>query len=250
MNDLTKQETKLDPAILENIALKGDLSGLNSQQKVAYYCEFCKSLGLNPLTKPFQIIRFQGKEILYASKDCTEQLRKINGVSITKLEKLFQNDLYLVTAYVQDKNGRQDASTGAVSMKGLSGDALANSIMKSETKAKRRATLSICGLGILDDSETDTIGKYQKIDVLDGDIIETKTNADDYGLQMASAEQLKQIVELASELGFKDKEEIIKEVNMALAANFKSSKELTNDDANRVIKAFKESISFNEQMSK
>ena len=35
--------------------------------------------------------------------------------------------------------------------------ALANAIMKTETKAKRRATLSICGLGFLDESEIETI---------------------------------------------------------------------------------------------
>jgi hypothetical protein len=39
----------------------------------------------------------------------------------------------------------------------LKGDALANALMKSETKAKRRVTLSIAGLGWLDETELETI---------------------------------------------------------------------------------------------
>jgi hypothetical protein len=42
-------------------------------------------------------------------------------------------------------------------VKGLSGEALANALMKAETKAKRRATLSICGLGMLDETEVEDV---------------------------------------------------------------------------------------------
>jgi hypothetical protein len=112
---------------------------------------------LNPLTQPFQIIKFQGKEKLYATKDCTEQLRKIHGVSITDIASQKIEDVYVVTAKAMDKNGKVDTSTGAVTISNLKGDALANALMKAETKAKRRVTLSICGLGILDESETDTM---------------------------------------------------------------------------------------------
>ena len=41
----------------------------------------------------------------------------------------------------------------------LKGDALANALMKAETKAKRRVTLSIAGLGWLDETELDTIAQ-------------------------------------------------------------------------------------------
>lgn len=63
----------------------------------------------------------------------------------------------VVTARAQTIDGRDDESTGAVSIQGLKGEALANAIMKSETKAKRRVTLSICGLSGLDESEIDSI---------------------------------------------------------------------------------------------
>jgi len=46
---------------------------------------------------------------------------------------------------------------GALSLKGLNAEDRANAIMKAETKAKRRVTLSICGLGFLDESEIENI---------------------------------------------------------------------------------------------
>jgi hypothetical protein len=58
---------------------------------------------------------------------------------------------------VQDKHGRTDIARGAVNISGLKGEMLANAMMKAETKAKRRATLSICGLGLLDEVEVETI---------------------------------------------------------------------------------------------
>lgn len=143
--------------IVSQLVLEGDLSKMTPKQKVQYYNSFCQSLGLNSLTQPFQIINFQGKQRLYATKDCTEQLRKIHGVSITDVSALELRGVYVVTAKAQDKAGKTDASTGAVSIENLKGDALANALMKAETKAKRRVTLSICGLGILDETETDTI---------------------------------------------------------------------------------------------
>lgn len=63
----------------------------------------------------------------------------------------------MVVAYVKDRSGRTDCATGAVPLGNLKGEALANALMKAETKAKRRATLSICGLGLLDETEVGSI---------------------------------------------------------------------------------------------
>ena len=160
-NELIKKEGEL----IQRLVLDGDISRMSQEQKVLYYNQFCNSLGINPLTQPFQIIKFQGKERLYATKDCTEQLRKIHGVSITDISSTTVNDVFIVTAKAKDKEEKTDCSTGAVNIKGLSGDALANALMKAETKAKRRVTLSICGLGILDESETDTMPGAVTVDV-------------------------------------------------------------------------------------
>jgi hypothetical protein len=143
--------------IAEDVLLAGDLSKLDPAAKLNYYRKLCDSLGLNPLTKPFEYIRLNGKEVLYAKKDATDQLRKIHGVSITKLEHVTTNGIHIVTAYAQDKTGRIDVATGAASIEGLKGDNLVNATLKAESKAKRRVTLSLVGLGMLDETELDTI---------------------------------------------------------------------------------------------
>jgi hypothetical protein len=142
---------------IESVLIGGDLSKLTPQQCVEYYMATCKSLGLNPLTSPFQYLILNGKKVLYATKNCTEQLRKINGISITDMTESLHEGVFIVKVKGQDKTGRTDASSGAVAVAGLRGDPLANAMMKAETKGKRRFTLSISGLGMLDESEIDSI---------------------------------------------------------------------------------------------
>ena len=123
---------------------------------------------------PFEYINLNGKLTLYARKDATEQLRNIRKISITKIDIKKENDIYIVSAYAQDLEGKTDISTGAVSVKGLQGDALANAMMKAETKAKRRVTLSISGLGFLDETEVSTIkgARNVNVDMETGEIIQ------------------------------------------------------------------------------
>ena len=148
---------------IETVLVAGDLAKLSADQRLTYYQRLCESLGLNPLTQPFQYLQLSGKLVLYATKSCTEQLRQLHGVSITGITSAQVGDVYIVTATAMDKNGRTDCATGAVAIAGLKSDALANALMKSETKAKRRVTLSLCGLGMLDESEVETIPNAQRV---------------------------------------------------------------------------------------
>jgi hypothetical protein len=134
------------PAVLEQVLIGGDLSGLTSQQRADYYGAVCQALGLNPLTKPFEYLTLNGKLRLYALRDCADQLRRLHGISISITNRERLQDLYIVTARAKDRAGREDESTGAVALGTLKGDALANALMKAETKAKRRVTLSLAGL--------------------------------------------------------------------------------------------------------
>ena len=147
----------IDPAIMEQVLIGGDLAQLTEAQRLGYYRAVCQSLGLNPLSKPFEYLWLNGKLRLYALRDCTDQLRRLHGISIyiTNRERL--GDIYIVTARATDRTGREDESTGAVALGTLKGDALANALMKCETKAKRRVTLSLAGLGWLDETEISTI---------------------------------------------------------------------------------------------
>lgn len=155
--EIAKQEPITLPEKLEKVLIEGDLAQLSSEERVQYYNALCKSVGLNPLTKPFEYIKLNGRLTLYALKACTEQLRKKNNVSIYDFRTKITEGIFIYTAFLQDGIGRKDIGTGAVSIKGLSGPDLANAFMKGETKAKRRGTLSISGLGILDESELDSI---------------------------------------------------------------------------------------------
>ena len=154
-------------ALLERVVIGGDLSHLKPAERVLYYAAVCQSVGLNPLTKPFEYLYLQNKMTLYARKEATEQLRVLHGVSVMKLEhalhKMDTEDLYVVTAYACDAKGRTDAATGAVTLSGLHGEQRANAMMKAEMKAKRRVTLSLCGLGLLDKSEIEIPAGAQRV---------------------------------------------------------------------------------------
>jgi hypothetical protein len=136
-------------------------------------------VGLNPFTKPFDYIRLNGKLTLYARKDATDQLRKIHGVSLSKPDVQYLDDLVVVAIEATDKDGRTDSDVGAVTIANLKGDAKANAIMKAITKAKRRVTLSIAGLGWLDETELETIPaqsmQHVVVDTETGEIVEPKS---------------------------------------------------------------------------
>jgi len=184
-----KEEAPLSPEIVQQLVLEGDISKMTQDQRVQYVIRMCQSLGLNYLTKPFQIIKFKDskgeKEILYATKDCTEQLRKVHGVSVTDITATELKGVYMVVAKCVDKHGRSDVGTGVVPLSKeekfwnnelrrmvstgrkipMVDEELANALMKAETKAKRRATLSICGLGMLDESELETMPAHTTLPV-------------------------------------------------------------------------------------
>jgi hypothetical protein len=170
----TREQPQLTPfEVIERVITNGDLAKMNAQERVAFYWRTCESLGLNPLTRPFEFINLNGKLTMYARKDATDQLRKLNAVTVTEVRREKDEDLGLLTVYARgrDKSGREDEATGVISFKGLSGEALANALMKAETKAKRRLTLSLVGLGFLDESEIPE-GVDVDVDPTTGEIVE------------------------------------------------------------------------------
>ena len=86
------------PEIMEKVLLSGNLADLDVTQRLSYYESVCRSLGLNPVTKPFEYITLQGKMVLYAKKDCTDQLRRLYGVSIKILSRDISDGMIIVTA--------------------------------------------------------------------------------------------------------------------------------------------------------
>lgn len=157
---------QVDAGTLEKVLVGGDLKALSPAERISYYKAVCESAGLNPLTRPFDYIVLNGKLTFYARKDCAEQLRQIHGVSIHKLDKEFIDGIFTVTAYARRADGRDDSDMGALDIGRLSGEAKCNAMMKCITKAKRRVTLSICGLGWLpDETEVESIPNAAKASV-------------------------------------------------------------------------------------
>ena len=169
---IEKTEVELSANALENVLISGDLSKLSSSDRMDYYQAVCNSLGLNPLTKPFDYIQLNGRLQLYALKAATDQLRAKHQVSIVITNKEMVDNIYVVTAMATMPDGQTDTDDGAVSVSGLQGEAHANALMKTVTKAKRRVTLSILGLGMLDESEAETIpgARTQAVNMDTGEI--------------------------------------------------------------------------------
>ena len=143
--------------VITSLVSRGDLSLLTAQQRAEYYLQLCERVGLDPATKPFDFIKLNGKEVAYANKGAGDQLRRKHKISVVIVAREKLDDVYYVTARATMPDGRCDESQGAVSIAGLKGDFLANAVMKAETKSKRRVTLSIVGLAMLDESELETI---------------------------------------------------------------------------------------------
>jgi hypothetical protein len=162
---MERPSTPVTAEIMEHVIVGGDLAKLSALQRVAYYRRVCESLGLNPLTQPFQYITLNGKLTLYASRAATDQLRAIKGISVDRLEREVVEGAYNVTAYGHDRTGRTDSALGSVPIENLKGDNRSNAMMKAETKAKRRLTLSLAGLGWLDEVEVGSVPTAQAVEV-------------------------------------------------------------------------------------
>lgn len=143
----------------------GHLDELSPAQQAERYRQVCTSLGLNPLTSPLGLIKLDGHVRLYVLKDGAEQLARIHKISTEiRGRELWRDDgLFIAQARAHKPTGEYADADGAVSILArdgtnyLKGEALANAYMKASTKATRRAILRLAGLGMLDESETDTL---------------------------------------------------------------------------------------------
>ncbi|MDN5375453.1 MAG: hypothetical protein PWQ39_493 [Thermacetogenium sp.] len=157
-------ESRKEELLRKVISADGDLSKLSQKEREDYYVAVCESLNLNPVTQPFNYLTLRDRKtgrtklVLYAKRDCTDQLSSMQKLSRQIIEeKVLFDSIYTVTARVTSPDGRITENTGKVNIRGLAGDDLANALMKAETKAFRRAILGHCGLGFNDETEVETI---------------------------------------------------------------------------------------------
>lgn len=154
-----KELQQKEAAVTASIIIDGDLSRLHPSDKVLYYRGYCERLGLDPFTKPFDLLRLQGREVLYLTRSGAQQLNKMHGVShqIISRELMAEPGIFQVIARATLPDGRFTESMSAVSIANLKGEQYCNALMKAETKAKRRSTLDLLGLGILSEEEAVTL---------------------------------------------------------------------------------------------
>ena len=172
---MTTELANSQATLLEKVVIQGDLEKLPPAERLDYYSKVCESLGLNPLTKPFAYIKLSGRLTLYATKDATEQLAALHGVSIGLSDGQTIDGVYVIKATAAQE-GRSADATGAVPIENLKGEAKANALMKAETKASRRAVLRLVGLGWLDETEVDSVlgSTPVAVDHTTGEIVEAK----------------------------------------------------------------------------
>ena len=160
---------------VEQVVLAGDLSQLGPSERVNYYKAVCDSLGLNPLTRPFEFLKLQGRLILYPRAALADQLRRLHQVSIDNIERITNKNLYTVIVRGHTADGRTDEASASVDISKLGNSLLANACMKCETKAKRRFTLSIIGLGWLESVSVDAIDEGRQLPAYsDADLAEVR----------------------------------------------------------------------------
>ena len=150
--------------LLAKIIQSGNLAFLSESDRLIYYYSYCRQLGLNPLSRPFDYIHEgEGEKLkitLYPNMQAASQLRDKRNVStrIVKEEILLNDEIYsvLVEARIGD---RTEEATGKVGIKidkygkPLSSDAKAKLMKRAETQARRRATLAIVGLDASGDED-------------------------------------------------------------------------------------------------
>lgn len=146
--------------VVESMVLRGDISALSPEERAKFYVEMCEVLGLTAATQPFAILRLNGKEILYPTRGATDQLAAIHRlnreiVDGPKVIDVAGTKMIYAVCRATHPNGRVETAVATVPLN----DPL-NGLMKAETKAKRRATLSILGLGMLDETEIETIPAF------------------------------------------------------------------------------------------
>lgn len=159
VKDAARIETdgRIASRVVESMVLRGDISALNPEERARFYLQMCESLDLSASSQPFAVLKLNGKEVLYPTRGATDQLaanHRLNReiVDGPKVIDVAGTKMVYAMCRATHPNGRIETAVATVPATDL-----VNALMKCETKAKRRATLSILGLGMLDETEIETI---------------------------------------------------------------------------------------------
>lgn len=171
---ITREDIDLDAMLddaaiaMQRVSAAGrDTKALTHEERVATLSALSKALGLNPLTNPVQFLSLSGREVLYVTKQATDQIAarlRLNRETVAgpEVRDFGGTKLVFCQVKVTAPDGRSEVSTATLPF----ADPV-NVLMKCETKAKRRATLSLAGLGLLTEEEMETIPGAQPSPTVD-----------------------------------------------------------------------------------
>ena len=145
-------------ALLAVQAVGGDTTKLTTTHRQTLLEGLSRALGLNPLSQPVIFLKTQGREVIYVTKVGTDQIAsreklKRRTIQGPELRKIAGRDIVYCQVEVTAPDGRSETATATLPLSDI-----VNDLMKAETKAKRRATLSLVGLGLLAEDELETMG--------------------------------------------------------------------------------------------
>ena len=226
------QQYAYDPAVIDQAVMLGDMSKMEPGMRLDFYKAVCLSVGLNPLSQPFTVLKRQdGTTWLYANSSCTQQLAAMHRVSFEDPERehvtIAGEPLYFVRVTAVTPDGRRLPSQAVVSLTKkkrevagkwpngdpkfrdvldadaepvlipLRGESLANSLMRADTKAFRRATLALVGLGWM---QSDFEGRAVTFDLRTGALEEDRRLVPRANHLAAPAEQAKDVPQHVADL--------------------------------------------------
>lgn len=158
-------------AMIERVITAGNLAELTAEERISYYLRMCKVIEVDPVIKPFDLIKTYmkgGGEIisLYPNAKLAAHLEKKHKLSIPMEDGKYDDKrgLYSVKARAIGPDGRYVEASGWVSITNLTGEYLANAMMRAETKAFRRSVLRWSGLALPDESEMVDVPGAARVD--------------------------------------------------------------------------------------
>lgn len=154
---------KLTAKDYQKVLLEKDLAPLSVEKQTSFMLQNCEHLGINPIVRPFELIKFNGKHVLYLTASGCENIASNLAISFKILKKEIDKENGIASIEIEGvvpamngKPERRDVSTAYLpigiaslkdgSMKIFTGLEFANTMMKLETKARRRLIIRLAGL--------------------------------------------------------------------------------------------------------
>jgi hypothetical protein len=157
-------ETAKYTAGIKEYFRSGNIAQLNADEQDFIKAKLCERYNLDPVLRPFELISFAGgQQKFYMTASATNQLANVLGLTreVVQLELDEQRMIAKCTVRVSNPNNRSETCNAFIAISKfappkerggiptkvlLEGEDLANTLMKLETKAKRKATMSFFGI--------------------------------------------------------------------------------------------------------